>query len=288
MIVVVGIDALRQKSDPSALHYLRARLFSAEARQIVTKFSFACLLLAIFMGAFLYGKTAIPFVAPFSWDPLLARWDAFLFGGQPAFRALWPLLRHPEAIYLLDFLYSLWVPLVFIAWAGLFVSRRVPVDVRRQFWLATMGCWIVVGLLLATVLSSAGPCFAPVLFPELSQAYTPLNERLAEITAHFPLGSSLSKDYLWQIYDHGLDEPGGISAMPSMHNAQAVLFMLTAFQLDRRLGFVMAAYAFSIYVGSIVLGWHYAIDGVVGAAAATLIWSACGRISLGLSRKAVA
>ena len=123
MLVVVGIDALRQKSDPSAFHYLKARLFSAETRQLVVKFSFACLLLAIFMGALLYGKTAIPFVVPFSWDPLLARWDAVLFGGQPAFRALWALLRHPEAVYLLDFLYSLWVPLVFIAWAGLFVSR---------------------------------------------------------------------------------------------------------------------------------------------------------------------
>lgn len=151
-----------------------------------------------------------------------------------------------------------------------------------------MSCWIIVGLVLATLLSSVGPCFAPFLFPELSPDYTPLNSHLAELNARFPLASSISKDYLWSIYHSGLDEPGGISAMPSMHNAQAMLFALAAFRLDRRLGFMMAAYALCIYIGSIALGWHYGIDGIIGAMAAAFIWFACGWIVPRLSQKALA
>jgi membrane-associated phospholipid phosphatase len=40
----------------------------------------------------------------------------------------------------------------------------------------------------------------------------------------------------------------------------------------------MSAFAVLIWVGSVYLNWHYAIDGVVGAAGAILIWFASGWI----------
>jgi hypothetical protein len=46
----------------------------------------------------------------------------------------------------------------------------------------------------------------------------------------------------------------------------------------------MLIYAALIFVGSIHLGWHYAVDGIVGAAAAIAVWWCCG---IALSKKAV-
>src|SRR3546814_5985014 len=54
--------------------------------------------------------------------------------------------------------------------------------------------------------------------------------------------------------------------MPSVHNGLAALFAIAAFRLWRPLGWVVAAYAALIWVGSIHLGWHYAIDGMVSIA----------------------
>ena len=43
-------------------------------------------------------------------------------------------------------------------------------------------------------------------------------------------------------------------------------------------GYLLSAFAFLIFVGSIHLGWHYAIDGYAGAAVALFGWWAAGRL----------
>ena len=68
----------------------------------------------------------------------------------------------------------------------------------------------------------------------------------------------------------------GISAMPSMHNASAVLFALAFRQVSKRLGWFFAAYAAVILVGSVHLGWHYAIDGYAGVVIAVFSWWLAG------------
>jgi hypothetical protein len=288
LTVGLAILALRQKTHASPLRYLWERASAPSIRSMALKYSFACVVLALFMGAFLYNKTIIPQIEPFSWDPFLTQLDSTLFLGHHPWQVLDPYFGATAMIYVLDYLYLVWVPLLFVTWAGLLASPRVRRRVREQFWLATVLSWIVIGLLMATALSSAGPCFAPMLFPDLAPAYQPLNDRLADLNSHLELASSLSKAYLWEIYTGGLDEPGGISAMPSMHNAQAVLLALTAFRIDRRLGLVMAAYAALIFIGSIMLAWHYAVDGIVGVAAAVLIWLAAGFVTSRRDRTAEA
>jgi hypothetical protein len=42
-------------------------------------------------------------------------------------------------------------------------------------------------------------------------------------------------------------------------------------------GRALAAFAVVIFLGSVMLGWHYAIDGYVGAAGVAAIWWWCGR-----------
>ncbi len=64
----------------------------------------------------------------------------------------------------------------------------------------------------------------------------------------------------------------GISAMPSVHVAMAVLLALIGWARHPLAGTALTAYAVVILIGSVVLGWHYAIDGYVGGLMAFAIW----------------
>lgn len=277
-IVFVCIRSLLQREYESPFAYIREKALAPHVRHFAARFIFACLVLAVFMGGFLFNKTLIPILAPFSWDATFSRWDSLLLGGIQPWQVLHPLVAYPAMTMLLDYLYSAWVPLVFVFWAGTMAATGISRRLRIQYWLATMASWILIGLVMATLLSSAGPCFAPFIAPEIAAEYAPLNAYLGELGQGVTLTSAASKAYLWSIYAGGADLPGGISAMPSMHNAQAVLFAALAYRISRRFGHVMVAYAVVIFVGSIHLAWHYAVDGLVAAAAALAIWTACGQI----------
>mgnify|MGYP006189448769 CR=1 FL=1 len=52
---------------------------------------------------------------------------------------------------------------------------------------------------------------------------------------------------------------------------------LVAFRLNRTLGWILTGFALVIGFGSVHLGWHYALDGIVAAFAAWGIWWVAGR-----------
>ena len=57
----------------------------------------------------------------------------------------------------------------------------------------------------------------------------------------------------------------------------AFLIMLLATRLHRWLGVGAFVYFVVVQIGSVQLGWHYAVDGYVSAVATGLIWWAVGR-----------
>ena len=65
------------------------------------------------------------------------------------------------------------------------------------------------------------------------------------------------------------------SSLPEAENTSE-LIALTAWEADRRLGYAAIIYAILILVGSVHLGWHYAIDGYVSIAGMLAIWGAVG------------
>ena len=80
---------------------------------------------------------------------------------------------------------------------------------------------------------------------------------------------------MWGYYLEGTPSLGsGISAMPSMHVSIAVLVALVSSQVSKKAGCIFWLFALIIQIGSVHLGWHYAIDGYMATALTVLIWKA--------------
>src|SRR5262249_58753681 len=107
--------------------------------------------------------------------------------------------------------------------------------------------------------------------------FAPLMGYLHASSAVSPVWALNVQNMLWDSYtQHGLAILGGMTAMPSMHIATCTSFALVAFGVNRRLGWLFAAFAVIVQVGSVHLGWHYAIDGYVAAVGTVLILLAVG------------
>jgi hypothetical protein len=82
---------------------------------------------------------------------------------------------------------------------------------------------------------------------------------------------------LWQSYSTSAYGFGmGISAMPSMHNAIAMLYVLALWNAGRAMRIATCTFAPCIFIGSIHLGWHYALDGSRAWAGMAAIWMGAG------------
>ncbi len=233
------------------------------------------LLFPFFGSAFSYFRVYIPSFRPFSWDPVLAEWDRWLHGGMHPWQWLQPILGHPYATTAINGIYHLWFVVMFgvILWqmGALARPRR-----RMQFFLTFVLLWGLLGNVAATLLSSAGPVYYGRI-TGLPDPFAPLMAYLHSASEVSPVWALNVQDMLWNSYaEEGLAIIGGMTAMPSMHIATCMSFTLIAFATNRRLGWLFAGFTAIMQVGSVHLGWHYAIDGYVAAIGTWLIWLAVG------------
>ncbi|MEK6215814.1 MAG: phosphatase PAP2 family protein, partial [Boseongicola sp.] len=134
------------------------------------------------------------------------------------------------------------------------------------------------GNAMAMAFSSAGPVYFERL--GLGDDFVPLMSHLQALSEVSPVWALQVQEDLWAGYmNDGV--LAGISAMPSMHVATSVLMALYAGTHARWAGWAMAVFALLIMLGSVQLGWHYAVDGYAGALIAWIAW----RIGLALSRR---
>jgi hypothetical protein len=229
----------------------------------------------LFLSVFASLKVLIPVLNPFSWDASFALWDRVVHGGVEPWRILQPIVGHPIITFAIDLLYRSWfyvLQLVCI-WQAFSVKRP---QLRMQFFLSFFLVWVVLGNLGATLLASAGPCFYDVAVGAAGP-YQPLMDYLHQAGTQFSLWALEIQKMLW----HGYLNPEvsitrGISAMPSIHVAMAFLMTLLGWQIRRGLGILLTAYLGVIMIGSVHLGWHYALDGYAGIAGTYAIWRLAG------------
>ena len=226
-----------------------------ETKTLSRAFGYA-LLLGLAMALHGWAKTMIPNAGGYWADPMLANFDRALFGQDP-----WHLFKLAGLSPLFAKIYVSWFPVTF-GMMGLLAFSKRDHGVLMTAFLAIL---IIVGTIGQYVLPSAGPIF----YERLG-----LGPRFDELIATTDPSVTFLADYLWRNFESGGANLGtGISAMPSMHVTLAVWTMFAARAFWRPLTIPAAAYALVIYVTSVASGWHYATDGIVGAALATAIYA---------------
>jgi PAP2 superfamily len=245
-------------------------------------------------SAFSYLKSAIELIQPFHLDPLLYQWDRVLHFGIDPWRILQPIVGYTWITYLINFVYALWF---FVLQAVLMLQSGATGDRKRrmQFLLTFALTWALIGSLAATLMSSAGPCYYGLVVGG-PDPYAPLMSYLHGVAAnlslgafghelHIPFSALILQDLLWQSQltgDFGIAK--GISAAPSMHIASTWIIARVAWSMGRTARFFGSLFLLFIFVGSIHLGWHYALDGYLAIAGAWALWRLTGWL---LDRRAV-
>ncbi|MCK9374741.1 MAG: phosphatase PAP2 family protein [Syntrophobacterales bacterium] len=192
---------------------------------------------------------------------------------------LFPILQNNLVLRLIDQLYVVWFLMInFMAfWLAWSQQRKL----RMQFFLCNILILFIIGNIMATMFSSAGPCYyAKVTEVTQNNPYEPLMDKLATIDKKDPLIALILQNRLWKnytckegrSYEH-------ISAMPSIHVALATLFALTVSSISLPIGLIFWGYWLVVQVGSIILGWHYAIDGYFATLLTLGLWKISGYLN---------
>ena len=206
----------------------------------------------------------------FPWDARLAALDEALHGG-PAWHWYEFILGWPTLLKSLDLLYVAWfatllATVIWLCWTRL---RAL----RRRALLALLLLWIGAGTIGGWVFASAGPCYTAASNPGAAELLARLDATQSAViarTAQWNVWENMQRDR-WVTF-------GGVSAMPSLHVGLAVLLALIVWRRNRWLGAGLSLYAVLIHVGSVILGWHYAIDGYAGGLCAWGAWVAAGAL----------
>lgn len=235
------------------------------------------LLIPVFTSTFSFFKSSIPLINPYAWDAQLIEWDSLIHGGTHPWVLLHGFLGHPVVTSVINFFYHLWLFVI----SGLLSLQAFSMGnpkLRMQLLLSFMLTWITLGTLGALFFSSMGPCYYPS-FPPEDGPYAPLMRYLREASEIAPVWALDVQRMLWDDYQNNMHGIGrGISAMPSVHVATAVLLALFGWRYSRFAGIALTLFAVLIMIGSVHLGWHYAVDGYAGALGAVLVWWLVGRL----------
>jgi hypothetical protein len=231
------------------------------------------LIVPLFLASFTATKSSIPYLVGFDWEAFWANADSAILG-QDAWKIAHALLgdaheRSFEFIYAGVWGFALILSFSFVAltWG----PRRLA-----TFYTAMFATWFVAGFAAAYAFSAAGPVFAPITDPNLAERFGPLTATLAShLTPHGLVQITqqvLEKSLTHQMVVLG----GGVSAMPSMHLAVAMIFVMAT--RGTRWSAITIPFWGLIFVLSAYFGYHYWIDGIAGSIIASLCWLGAERL----------
>ena len=170
--------------------------------------------------------------------------------------------------------------------AAYFCFFQADRELRARFFIAYFACWTLLGIAMATVFASVGPCFLGPLLGD--QRFDEQMAYLRSANESYPVFVLRVQEGLAAGFRSGSSGLGsGITAMPSMHVSLAFLFFLAMRTVSWVAGIGFGFFALIILIGSVHLAYHYAVDGYVSIIATWLIWTASGPLARRVAGRAV-
>lgn len=260
----VGIRAAVSRRRKAYLAVIRRRQWLLDTARIVVFSAFS-------VQTYCWIKLAIPLLHPRLFDQELWNLDRRLFFGHSPTLFFVNLFSAPAALRVVDWTYAnvFYASLVI---AGIFFASSPDRRVRLAFIDSNIAMWLI-GAWLYVSVPSLGPAFR---FPDV---WLPL-------AAMFPntqsMQRTLAANYTTILkYRQGIAGPVnilfGIAAFPSLHVAFEVLVFLWMRRLWRYGEIVFGGFAAVIFIGSMVTGWHYFVDGLAGAVLAACCYAVATR-----------
>jgi hypothetical protein len=228
-----------------------------------------------FLAGFTSLKNLLNDTIPFTWDPAFEAADRWLHFGTAPWK--WLQLEIWPATRVIEFVYALWG--VALAAVPFVVCLRRETDPNRTRLLISYPLvMILLGNVAAGLFMSAGPFWFHHQ-DGLADPYAPLFTYLNHGNPERSFSAVLFQEYLWVAQLKDITEIGtAISAFPSIHVAIAALFLFYAWPLGATARAIALAFLLLILIGSMHLGWHYAVDGYAGIAGAAAVYWMVGRL----------
>lgn len=265
MILNIGIGYKCLKGIPNFFFQLIKRYLSISN---IARFIIIFSIFPLFMCSYSSIKQSVPFITNFSSDLFLYNLDKVIHFNQSPWEIYDIFVGYPPVTKLIDFCYLAW-GLIFI-YSLLYMACCEDRILRLRFFFSLAFCWIFIGNILAGLLASAGPCYFSQTTGINPSPYADLFSYLRTVPG---IKAVNVQDALWKAFKNEVFMPlGGISAMPSMHVSIAVLLALLYKNFNRWMGWAMTIFAIIIQIGSVHLGWHYAVDGYLSGVVTIGIW----------------
>lgn len=210
-------------------------------------------------------KLDVPLINWRIYDSYFWNLDIALHGGfSPSLFCL-ALFNNRAFLWSLDSLYGIWLFIALIT-QGFFTASLDPV-LRKRYMFSIVLIWIV-----GVWIYIGWPALGPVYFHHSQFAQTLKSMPSADFTQR-ALMANYNKVVLSRstgIIKAPFNPSLGIAAMPSLHVGLMWLFFLWSRRLPRAFPLFFFLYTILVFVGSLVSGWHYAVDGYVGVLIAWL------------------
>lgn len=262
-IAIRAAIAWRRKQLAGFLAAIRSPLWIVDTVRIVI-FS------AFMVQTYCWIKLAIPLLHPQLFDQQLWDIDSALFFGYSPNLFLLELFSNPAVLRFVDWSYAnvFYASLVV---GGVYFASSPSRRVRLAFTDSNIAMWLI-GAWLYVLIPSLGPAYR---FPDI---WLPLAASFQETQQ---MQHTLMSNYNRVLgYRDGVVTAVnilfGIAAFPSLHVAFEALALFWMRRLWRYGEVIFGVFTLVIFIGSIVTGWHYLIDGVAGV---VLAW-VCYRFAL--------